>query len=77
MIIATWVNDNWCDCGNCEDEFGTEWNCSNCECTQNCTTYSYCPGGQDTTEPQSTAPSSWACDDGCEIPGFVFCFFFK
>ena len=75
-----WVNDNWCDCGDCEDEYGTEWNCSNCECTDDCTTYTYCPGysygttlGPVTTEDTATTGSAtFECDDGCEIPGFVF-----
>ena len=42
-IFEDYVNDDWCDCSNCEDE--QSWNCTNCYggCPQSCGGYGYCP----------------------------------
>ena len=37
-----WVNDDWCDCSNCEDEYETGWNCNTCTCPTECNDYHYC-----------------------------------
>ena len=52
FVIDDWVNDNYCDCSNCEDEYSTGWTCSTCPgCPTVCGDYEQCYGTSATTVP--------------------------
>ena len=59
QIFDDYVNDDYCDCTNCEDEI--DWTCDNCNfhCPTECGDYRDCGG--------HNLNASFECDDGCTI----------
>ena len=77
-IRDDWVNDDYCDCRDCSDEYNTEWNCGNCDCPDSCGEFTYCPGYPDGTSTfgvngelsdsdDSEEITYFDCNDGCNI----------
>ena len=65
-----WVNDDWCDCGECEDEYETGWTCSSCLCPTECGIYYHCDNSSNGAYGSTRASDSdkyFFCDDGCKI----------
>ena len=64
-INDLFVDDNWCDCPDCDEE--PNWTCATCTCPSDadCPNDFYqCGGGSSTF---STTPGIYVCNDGCPI----------